>query len=73
MDSVVDCRGEWAVRLPRAPPYGKPAPFLADKAMTDMQHICRLFIVLDTIFHAFSTQKIIRVKLLVLEPECIGL
>jgi hypothetical protein len=24
--------GEWAVRLPRAPPHGIPAPLLADEA-----------------------------------------
>jgi hypothetical protein len=29
---VAYCRGEWAVRLPHAPPHGKPAPLLADEA-----------------------------------------
>jgi hypothetical protein len=29
---LADCRGEWAVRLPYAPPRGKPAPPLADEA-----------------------------------------
>jgi hypothetical protein len=30
--SVADCRGEWAVRLPHAPPHGKPRPLLVDEA-----------------------------------------
>jgi hypothetical protein len=30
--SVADCRGEWAVRLPHAPPHGKPAPLVGDEA-----------------------------------------
>jgi hypothetical protein len=30
--SIADCRGEWAVTLPHAPPpHGKPAPLLADE------------------------------------------
>jgi hypothetical protein len=33
--SVADCRGEWAVRLPHAPPHGKPVPLLADEARSD--------------------------------------
>jgi hypothetical protein len=29
---VIIMLGEWAVRLPHAPPHGKPAPLLADEA-----------------------------------------
>jgi hypothetical protein len=35
ISSVADCRGEWAVRLPRAPPHGKPAPLLADEVIDE--------------------------------------
>jgi hypothetical protein len=32
LSSIAGYRGEWAVRLPHAPPQGKPAPCLADEA-----------------------------------------
>jgi hypothetical protein len=36
--SIAHCRGEWAVRLPHAPPHGKLAPLLADEARSTHCH-----------------------------------
>jgi hypothetical protein len=41
---IVDCRGEWAVRLPHALPHGKYAPLLADEARSDPDRSTRFIV-----------------------------
>ena len=43
--SVPDCRGEWAVMLPHAPPHGKPAPLLADEVRSALTIYNFLFLI----------------------------
>jgi hypothetical protein len=47
--SVAECRGEWAVMLPHAPPHGKPAPLLADEVRSALTIYNFLFLFCVTV------------------------